>query len=46
MQMLLDLLDKRPVQNHVLPPTLVQRGSTASALSAQGLGVGEYSNPK
>jgi LacI family transcriptional regulator/LacI family repressor for deo operon, udp, cdd, tsx, nupC, and nupG len=42
MQMLLDLLDQRPVQNYVIPPTLVQRGSTASVLSVQGLGVGEY----
>lgn len=28
-QMLLDLLEHRPVQNHVIPPKLVQRASTA-----------------
>jgi DNA-binding LacI/PurR family transcriptional regulator len=32
MQMLLDLLDSRPVQNHVLSPTLVPRASTAPLL--------------
>ncbi len=29
MQMLLDLLEQRPVQNHILAPTLVPRGSTS-----------------
>jgi DNA-binding LacI/PurR family transcriptional regulator len=33
MRMLLDLLDERPVYDHVLAPTLVERGSTGAALS-------------
>lgn len=32
MQMLLDLLDSRAVQNHVISPTLVSRASTAQSL--------------
>jgi LacI family transcriptional regulator/LacI family repressor for deo operon, udp, cdd, tsx, nupC, and nupG len=29
MRMLLNVLDARPIQNHVLVPTLIQRASTA-----------------
>jgi LacI family transcriptional regulator/LacI family repressor for deo operon, udp, cdd, tsx, nupC, and nupG len=35
MQMLLDLLDDRPVRDHVLAPTLVVRGSTGQVSGSQ-----------
>ena len=41
MRMLLDLLDERPVYNHVLAPTLVERGSTGLVRRRQEAGGGK-----